>query len=599
MIHAPLLSRIFRITKPPKFFIFISIIFAVLSSCLEGVSFGLLIPLLDGLIKGGDFRNIYNIPFFGHLVSLLPIKPGVRTFLSLVCVILGIVCITQILRFLSELSMANVSEGAGHTLRRKIFERFMGFTKPFYDNNKVGFLHNILLSQVDKTVDFVSLIYKMLLLSIIAGVYLSIMFFISWRLTLTALIFLPAIATFINIVIRKIEQTARARIKTEQEICSQAFSTLSAIPLVKAQVSEQYESEKFAFSSEILRQEKFSILKKIMFIPHIQEIAIAVSIAILIGIATVLFTKGTKEILAAFLVYFVILRRLVGEFKQISQINGVLASVTPSVKGVLWVFDDRDKHFMRDGTINFLCLKDKISFESLSFYYEKSREILKDVSFSIPKGSMIAIIGPTGSGKTTLISLIPRFYDPIQGSLKIDGIDIGDYKLESLRKRIAIVSQDIFIFNDTIRNNMIYGLQRKIEQDELDSSAELANLYEFITSLPKGYETIVGDRGVKLSGGEKQRVAIARAILKNPDILILDEATSSLDTRTERLIQNAINNLIKDKTTIVIAHRLSTIEHADWVVVLEEGRITEEGKPNELLDKKGSFYQYWKEQKFY
>lgn len=594
-----LLKRLVRLLHPNKFHICISLIFGIISSCLEGISFGLLIPLLDGLIKGGNFGSTYNVPFFGNLILLLSLKRNMHIFSFLLFLVMFIVCANHIIQFFSEITVTNICERAGHAMRSKIFDRYMGFTKTFFDKNKIGYLHNILLSQTDRTVEFLHVIFTILLHFMIGVAYFAVMLFISWKLTFITLVFLPAIYILINNVTNRIKMTSSSRLQIEQDMASSIFDILSAMPLIKSYVTEERESRKFEILSDSLRKEKYSLHKKLSSIPHIQEIAIAVSVAMLIGIATYLFKKGDRGMLAAFLVYFVILRRLVGEFKVITYARGEIASRIPSIEKTLWVFQDKDKSFIRNGKIEFKNLTNRISFENLSFSYDNDREILQDISLTIHKGTMVAIVGPTGAGKTTLISLIPRFYDFNQGSLKIDGIDVREYELKSLRRRIGIVSQDIFIFNDTIRNNIIYGLGRKIEEEEIDRAAKLANIFDLIVSLPQQYETFVGDRGIKLSGGERQRVAMARTILRNPDILILDEATSSLDTDTERLIQSAIENLVKNRTTIVIAHRLSTIENADWVIVLENGKITEEGRHNELLNKRGRFYYYWQLQKFH
>lgn len=599
IVAAILLKRIFRLSRPRKFPIYTSFIFAISSSFFEVVSFGLIIPLLDGLIKGGDFSGIYNIPVIGNFIALLPLSDDIYAFLSLLFIVMTFTCFNHALRYSSQFIMVSACEKIGDTIRVNIFDRFLRFAKSFFDNRRIGELHNTLLKQSEKTVDFVSLSYDMFLHSMIGLAYFGIMLFISWELTLTTLILLPVTAFLVNVIIRKIKTTARKRIETEQDMDSRVFDVISAMPLIKAYANENEEAGKFNFLSNTLRLERFGILKRLISIPPIQEVVVAIAIAILAGAAVYLFTKGNIGILASFLVYFVILRRLVGEFKVITHIGGEISSLIPSVEKVLWIFEDNDKAFIKSGKAGFRGLKDKISFENVSFSYTVDREILKGISFSIKKESLVAIIGPTGAGKTTIINLIPRFYDYTGGSIKMDGIDIRKYDLKALREGIGIVSQDAHIFNDTIKNNIAYGLKRKISGDELEKITRSANLYDFVMSLPDKYDTFVGDRGVKLSGGENQRIAIARAILKKPDILILDEATSSLDTHTERLIQNAIERLVKNKTTIIIAHRLSTVKSADWIIVLEDGSITEQGKLDELLNKRERFYHYWSLQKFY
>ena len=269
---------------------------------------------------------------------------------------------------------------------------------------------------------------------------------------------------------------------------------------------------------------------------------------------------------------------------------------------ILWkndatLFDDTDKYYVKGGTVRFDGLKSGISCKNLSFSYDDEKDVLHNVSFEIPKGSMTAVVGPTGSGKSTLINLLMRFYDCPEGSLFLDGTDIRSFSLDHYLKHIASVSQETLLLHDTLRYNITYGLNT-ISDHDLMQVIERARLSDFIASLPKGLDTLIGDRGVRLSGGEKQRVSIARALLKGAEILILDEATSSLDSHTEKLIQEAIDEAVKDRTSIVIAHRLSTIQHADQILVLENSRLVEAGTLDALLQKKGKFSQLWEEQKF-
>jgi ABC-type multidrug transport system fused ATPase/permease subunit len=262
------------------------------------------------------------------------------------------------------------------------------------------------------------------------------------------------------------------------------------------------------------------------------------------------------------------------------------------------VLNDKDKFFVHSGSREFKGLKEKIEFKNLNFSYDKKIPILKNINCIIEKGKMTAVIGYTGAGKTTIINLLLRFYEINPKSIFIDSTDIREFDIKSLREHIAVVTQEILLFNDTIKNNIIYGLKRKVNEKEMNKILKEARLHDFIISLPEGINAIIGDRGVKLSGGEKQRLAIARTLLKGSEILILDEATSSLDSKTEKLIQEAIDSAVKDRTSIVIAHRLSTIKNADKIIVIENGTVVEQGALKELIAKKGKFYEYWKEQKF-
>jgi subfamily B ATP-binding cassette protein MsbA len=299
------------------------------------------------------------------------------------------------------------------------------------------------------------------------------------------------------------------------------------------------------------------------------------------------------------LLFFYLLKQASNRFYFLSIVKNSFARVAGPIAEITKIFDDRDKFFVISGKKEFPGLTDNIEFRNLNFSYIDKTQVLKDISLTIEKGKITALVGPTGAGKTTLINLILRFYECPPSSIFIDGTDIKEFSLSSLRKHMALVSQDALLFDDTLKNNIVYGLNREISEEELTGIAHKARLYDFIMKLPHKFDTYIGDRGVRLSGGEKQRVTIARALLKNTEILILDEATSSLDSKTEKLIQEAINEAIKGRTTIVIAHRLSTIKNADKIAVVEDGRFIEEGTLPVLLDKKGKFYEYWQEQKFY
>jgi subfamily B ATP-binding cassette protein MsbA len=299
-----------------------------------------------------------------------------------------------------------------------------------------------------------------------------------------------------------------------------------------------------------------------------------------------------------YLLCFVLLRRMSTLLICINSITISMSKLAGELKSIKDILEYAEPVPVISGDKDLPRIEKSIEFKDLKFSYSGDRHILNGVSFAVPAGKMAAIVGASGAGKTTLASLLLRFYDCPPGSIFLDGEDIRVFSAGSVRNSIAYVSQEVNIFNDTLRANIIYGIDKDIPTGEMDQALKSARLYDFIKSLPNGLDTVVGDSGIRLSGGEKQRISILRAILKKSDILILDEATSSLDTLTERQIQEAIDDSVKDKTVIVIAHRLSTIKNADIIIVLEEGRVVEKGSMEELLAKKGQFYKYWSEQKF-
>jgi subfamily B ATP-binding cassette protein MsbA len=344
---------------------------------------------------------------------------------------------------------------------------------------------------------------------------------------------------------------------------------------------------------------EFSIDKKHNLMDPVREMASMLSVLFVLSLAAFLVAHDKSVTIASALVFFYVLRRFYAHLSVLNSFFGHIASVSGPASAIRWVLNDKEKYFVPEGGIEFKGLVTDIEFKNLTFGYVNDRVVLKDLSFVIEKEKMTAIVGPTGAGKTTIISLILRFYDCPPASIFINGIDIRDYTFHSLMKSVAYVSQDMLLFNDTIKVNLTYGLNRKVSQEEMANIIHKAQLFDYIASLPDGMDTIIGDRGIVLSGGEKQRVSIARALLKGAEILVLDEATSSMDTKTEHMIQEAMEEAIKGKTVIAIAHRLSTIKNADKILVIEDGRLVEEGSLEGLLQKKCKFYESWNEQRFF
>lgn len=605
-----LYARIIRVMgflremKVKPAYLILPVILSFAAALFEGLSIGLLVPAAKGIIEM-DFAFVRELPVFRIIISFFPRifsdipQPNFWIFTLLIVTIFIATILKNILTYLSSLIASYQSRQFSKNIKQAIFSRYLSFGKLFFDRTNIGYLNIVLANFTGEIGRLIRHFSAMLGESFKLIVYVAIMWIISWRLTLFALVLFPALYYLVYWIIGKIKTTsghyAASRINQTKRI----FDILSCIPLVKSYVKEKEEKKRFLKLTESIAGLEFSIDKKTLLIAPIQEIGVVTIILFIVSAMVFMFARGQAGAISGFLVFFYILRKCPHPLNGINSCKTHIAEAEGAIKNISQIFEDKDKFFVSQGNIEFKGLKEGIRFKHLDFSYIRGVSALKDISFSLEKGKVTAIVGPTGSGKTTLINLILRFYDCPRSSIFIDDRDIRNFTLKSLRSNIALVSQDTLLFNDTLRNNIIYGLEADPGHEKIIEVAKKARLYDFIMSLPERFDTSIGDRGVRLSGGEKQRLSIARALVKRAEILILDEATSSLDSITERLIQEAIDEAIMDKTAVVIAHRLSTIKRADKVVVIEEGRLAEEGSLDGLLQRRGKFYKYWEEQKFY
>lgn len=592
--------RFFRAVEIPPFLLVLPVILSLFASVFEGVTMGLLIPLANGIITM-NFDEVLSQPVIGPILTFVCGQEPRRKviFLLLVVLVFLAAAIKLILTYCASLNLAYVIRKLANKLRQSIFGRYLSFGKLFYDRNSAGRLQQILLGFTQHLADIFARNHFVIGEFFILTAYVTILFFISWKLTLIVLLMFPLLNRSLDWLIRKISKTSVDCAVWEKELAKKAYDVLTCAALVKNYTNEKREKKEFEKISDQLASFQFSIDKKYNFIHPFQEMVMLTALLVLIsGMAFLVFRETGAGSIGSFLVYFLVLKRTIANFGVVNQLKACWAEGLGPLTEVMNIFDDSDKFVIVSGSRECQGLRDEIRFKDVCFSYTPEREVLSRVDLVISKGKITALVGPTGAGKTTIVSLILRYYDRSSGEITFDGVDIKEFRLDSLISQMACVSQDIPLFNDTIHQNIIYGLNRPIPDTEVKQVVESARLNDLVERLPQGLETIIGDRGVQLSGGEKQRVAIARALLKQAEILILDEATSSLDSSTEKLIQEAIDNLVKNKTAIVIAHRLSTIRNADKIIVIEDGCVREEGSLNDLLERKGRFFQYWQEQKF-
>jgi subfamily B ATP-binding cassette protein MsbA len=421
---------------------------------------------------------------------------------------------------------------------------------------------------------------------------------ISWKLTLIALPLFVLLHVSIKRMILHIKNLYASIAARSSELGKKTVEILSTIPLVKSSSTEREEHLLYTeISDEMTKTDYRARVFMEMLLPLQEIITLLVATGILVGALALL---GREQIASApaLVVYFYVVINAASKFGVVSGFRGALATASGPLDAVLEIFDEEGKFFVHGGSKKFEGLRQSIECKNLSFSYLSDRDVLRDVSFTMKKGEMTAIVGPTGAGKSTLIHLLMRYYDCPANSLFVDGTDIREFTLESYLQHVALVSQETLLLHASLRDNITYGLKREVSEQELKQVIADSRLADFIAKLPQGLDTLIGDRGVRLSGGEKQRVSIARALLRKAEILILDEATSSLDSQTEKLIQEAIDHAIQGRTSIVIAHRLSTIRNADKIVVIKDGRKAEEGTLEQLLANRETFFTLWEEQKF-
>lgn len=576
----------------------VPIAFTLLSVGFDAISFALLIPLGEGAISM-DYSFVHDITGFKQVIAVFPAlgESSLSTFILIMAAIVASILLKLIFFYAGNAIISMQTERFMSTLRKMVFANFMKLGKHFFDRHNLGRLTNLLINFNDMIGGQLRGLHTVIgaLFTLLA--YFIVMFFISWELTLFSLLLYPIMHYSLEWLVRKIRKTSGFFAQAQAQMSHNTYNVLSNIPLVKLYTNETKEKEQFKKDSDTLCNFRYSMQKKQLLIAPLQELLMVFNLLLLVSVVAYIVSQKGPQAIPGFMVFFLLLRRSGVSIQTYTNFRGGIASISAPIAAVKDILNLKDKPVVQSGQTLFQGLKKKIRFREFSFAYEPDRPILKNLSFTIEKGGMTAIVGPSGSGKTTLIAILLRFYDIENGRLFIDGMDIKDLDIPSLRKHMALVSQDTLLFNDTLRRNIAYGVP-EADDARIMAVCRQARLDPFLEKLPKGLDTVIGDKGVQLSGGEKQRVSIARALLKNTEILILDEATSSLDSRTEKLIQQAIDEAVKGRTSIVIAHRLSTIKHADKIVVIEDGCIQEEGDMQELLAKKGRFHTYWSEQKF-
>ena len=570
----------------------------ILSAVFNIFSFSLLIPILQILFNINEMQYEF-IAWDSDAASLKDIainnlywfvteamsKWGAANVLLLLCLSLSLItALKTACYFGSTAVMVPIRTGIVKDLRMELYDKILSLPIGYFSQERKGDIIARISGDVQEVETSITGALDMLVKNpILIIFYITTLIVISWQLTVFVLVFAPVMMWLMGVIGRHLRRQSFEAQALWSDTMSQVEETLGGLRIIKAFLAEKLMSVRFNSVTDAMRNKNTRVATRQALAHPVSEFLGTVMIAIVLWFGGTLIL-GERSVIDAptFIFYIVILYSVIQPIKDFAKATYGIPKGLASMERINAVLDASNPIAESAGSKPLTEFRDKIEFRNVCFHYEDGREVLSDINLSIPKGSTVAIVGASGSGKSTIVDLIPRFYDVTSGSITIDGVDIKEYSLRDLRGIMGNVNQDPILFNDTIFNNIAFAAQGA-DRASVEAAARIANAHDFITEKEEGYDTNIGDRGVKLSGGQRQRISIARAVLKNPPILILDEATASLDTESERAVQDALDKLMEARTTIAIAHRLSTIKDADEIIVLEEGRIVERGRHEELL----------------
>ena len=603
------LKRLFRFVLAHWPFLFLSTLAAFFFVIFNSASIwitatminNILIDFNEMLIENQRLSSLSELTMNDRLKlfsNSLLLKDTAISTVSAVCVALIVVFSAKnISLYIKNITLSIVQYRLIRDLRNKLYSHFHYLSLSYFNKNKSGELTAVLVNDIDNIRNSLSIMFQKLFVEPINIIILmSLLFIVSTKLALIALLIIPVS----GIIIFGISHSIRRRSARSQAqlagMTSMIAETIGSMRIVKAFATKGFEINRFA-------KETQKYYKLMLRRDRLRFVSSPVSETFGATIAALLLWVGARDVLVIesissedFLRFILLLFSLFQPLKNLTNVVNELQNGLASADRVFAIMDIKSDIQDVDHATEVNDLKNSLSFNNVSFSYgDEKDKVLNNINFQIKKGEILALVGPSGAGKSTLVDLIPRFYDTLSGSIKIDGKDIKELKINSLRSLMGIVTQETFLFDDSVKANIAYGVEN-ISDDKIKDAAIAANAHEFIKELPDGYNTIIGERGVSLSGGQKQRIAIARAIVKNPPILILDEATSSLDSESEKHVQSAIENLMSERTVFVIAHRLSTVHNANKILVLENGQIVQEGKHDELVNIDGLYKQLHKMQ---
>ncbi|HEX8888759.1 MAG TPA: ABC transporter transmembrane domain-containing protein [Pyrinomonadaceae bacterium] len=579
------LRRLLKYLKPYLGTFSLATLAMLLVGLLESATGALIVPIFDQAFAEGTGQRTPTL--FG-LQNVIP-SSGLAAWRTIAVLLIIFTAVKGLAEYFSSYLMARVGQSSVFKLRQDLYGHVLAQSANFFERHRTNYLvSRLVTSAAAIEVAVTATLRDMLRESFTLIAFLGASFYYNWRLTLGALAIAPIIAVLTARFGRALRNLARESFEGNKRLTDTAQEALANQNIVKAYRAEEHESERFSVvAREIVRANLRSAKIAALSPPVIEMIGV-------IAVVVLLFF-GQREIMAGrmnaaqFLTFLFFLFRSYDPMRKLSRLQNSMEQALAAARHVWEVMDEHLEIPEKQNAVELKALTREIELRDVSFgYANETKSVLREINLHIPAGTMVALVGESGGGKSTLTKLLPRFHEPTAGAVLWDGTDLRDARVSSLRRQIALVTQETVLFNDTVRNNIAYSRLGATDA-EIEEAARVAYAHDFIKELPNGYDTIVGERGIFLSGGQRQRLAIARAVLADAPVLILDEATSALDAESERLVQRALANLIRNRTTIVIAHRLSTVRRADKIVVMERGRIVETGSHTELLARGGIY----------
>ncbi len=576
--------RLLRFLKGHSGILGLATVFMLISTIFDGVQLSLIVPLTDKILTKNKIIIPGNVPDFArHIIDKINATDPMTLLWGMPVVVMIMLLLKGFFGFWYGYLMNDVSQRVMRDIRFRLYERIQTLSLDYFSKKRVGELIARITNDVQVIENAVSYgVTDLIRQTFTILMFIGIAFFIYFKVALMVFLIFPLVALPMQQIGRKLRKLSKNSQEKMADINAHLLETISGVRVVKAFCMENYEIKRFHGQNHDFYKLKMKAIRRTLIITPMTEI-----LGGIFGVA-IIWWLGRQVIqgevsFGVFVLFFGSIMSIISPLKKLTNVHVITQQALAANDRIYEVLDAQPTVIEKPQAQQLPVLKEGIALDHVSFSYDQeSGEVLRNITLDINVGEIVAIVGPTGTGKSTVVSLIPRFYDPQRGTVKVDGIDVREITLQSLRNQIGIVAQETILFNDSVRANIAYG-RLDATNEEIKAAAFKAFAHAFIEKMPNGYATVVGDRGFRLSGGEKQRVAIARAILKNPPILILDEATSQLDSESEKFVQEALDELMKGRTVICIAHRLSTIKKADKIVVLDHGQIVGQGQHEDLL----------------